>query len=67
MPPAKKPEDNRRAIENALRSIGAASDVRELILDNFNCACKTARDEGYGDCASQVLMMAQSLPGYGQA
>lgn len=68
MPPqAKKPEEHRRAIVNALRACGAASDVQELILDNFSCACKAAREEGYDDCANQVLLMAQALPGYGQA
>lgn len=69
MPPAtaKKPEDYRRAIENALRSIGAASDVRDIILDNFNSACKAAHTEGYEDCAGHVLSMANSLTGYGKA
>ena len=64
---SKKPEDHRRAIENALRSISAEPDVRALIIDNFNCACKAARAEGYGDCAGQVLSMANSLTGYGKA
>jgi len=68
MPPqAKKPEEHRRAILNALRAIGAANDVQELILDNFACACKASREEGHDECASKVLLVAQSLSGYGQA
>lgn len=68
MPPAitKKPEDHRRAIENAMRSVGVASDVRDIIIDNFNCACKAAHTAGYEDCAGQVLSMANSLSGYGK-
>ncbi|MCX5876632.1 MAG: hypothetical protein NT087_10150 [Deltaproteobacteria bacterium] len=65
--PAKTPADHRQAIVRVLRSIAAAPDVCELILDNFDCACKASRAEGYGDCAGQVLAMANTLTGYGQA
>lgn len=68
MPPsAKTPAEHRQAITRVLRSIDAAPDVCELILDNFDCGCKASRAEGYGDCAGQVLNMANSLSGYGQA
>jgi Mg2+ and Co2+ transporter CorA len=63
----KKPEDHRRAIVNVLRSISAEPDVCELVLDNFDCACKAAKEEGYGNCADQVLTMANSLNAYGDA
>ena len=64
---AKKTEDHRRAIANVLRSIAAAPDVCELIIDNFDRACKVSRDEGYGHCAEQVLTVATSLNSYGKA
>ncbi len=67
MPPVKKPEDHRRAIVNVLRSISAAPDAYELVLDNFDCACKAAKAEGYGNCADLVLSMATSLTAYGKA
>lgn len=64
MPQAKKPAEHRQAIVNVLRSIAAAPDVRDLILDNFDCACKSSQSEGYKACSDQVLAMAKSL-GYG--
>lgn len=60
-PPAKTQSEHRQAIVRVLRSIGAAPDICELVLDNFDCACKAARNDGYGHCAEQVLTMANSL------
>lgn len=65
-PPAKTPAEHRQAITRVLRSIAAPQDVCDLILDNFDCGCKAAKADGYGDCASQVLTMANSL-GYNHA
>jgi hypothetical protein len=61
MPPAKTPTDHRQALVRVLRSIAAAPDVCELILDNFDCACKASVAAGYGNCAEQVLTMAKAL------
>lgn len=61
MPQPKTPSDHRQAIVRILRSISAAPDVCDLVLDNFDCACKASSKEGYGNCAEQVLTMAKSL------
>lgn len=60
-PPAKTPAEHRQAITRVLRSIAASPDVCELVLDNFDCAVKASRADGYGHCADQVLTMANSL------
>lgn len=67
MAQVKTTADHRQAIVRVLRSIGAAPDVCELILDNFDCGCKAAKTQGYGDCADKVLAMANSITGCGQA
>ena len=63
----KKTADHRRAISNALRSVSTATDVHELILDNFDRACKLAHESGHDDCARKVLAMTSSLTGHGEA
>lgn len=67
MPPSKTPADHRQAITRALRYLEAPTEVCTLILDNFDCGCKAAKAEGYGDCAAWVLAMANSLAVYGNA
>jgi hypothetical protein len=62
-----QPTDHRRAIENALRSLAIEQYAAQLILDNFDCAVKAARKEGYETCADHILAAAQNLKGYGQA
>jgi len=59
--------EHRRAIVNVLRSISAPQDVCDLVLNNFDCACSASRQEGYGNCAEQVLTMASALNAYGKA
>lgn len=62
-----QPTDHRRAVANALRSIGAAADVSIIILDNYDQAVAKAREEGHNACADKVLAMANNLKRYGQA
>lgn len=66
MPPPKTQADHRQVITRVLRSIDAPGDVCNLILDNFDCACKVAMVDGYQNCTTHVLNMANSLKPHGQ-
>lgn len=59
--------DHRLAIENALRSLGIEQYAAQLILDNFDCAVKASREDGYNTCADHMLAAASSLRGHGEA